>query len=64
MSWLKKEIGSPKPVDFEIELYQKGMFEKFDSDGDDTVHYSLQAALTSHAYSHQSAPCLRYGDPC
>ena len=29
MSWLKKEIGSPKPVILKSNSYQKGMFEKF-----------------------------------
>ena len=29
MSWLKREIGSPKPVILKSNSYQKGMFEKF-----------------------------------
>ena len=54
MSWLKKGIGSPRPGDFEIELLPEGhVREVWILDGDDTVYYSLQAALTSHAYSHR-----------
>ena len=39
---------------FEIELLPEGhVREVWILDGDDTVYYSLQAALTSHAYSHR-----------
>ena len=48
-----------KTRDFEIELLPEGFVrEVWILDGDDTVYYSLQAALTSHAYSHPSASCL------
>ncbi|WP_049489250.1 type I pullulanase [Streptococcus parasanguinis] len=43
-----------KTRDFEIELLPEGhVREVWILDGDDTVYYSLQAALTSHAYSHR-----------
>ena len=29
MSWLKKGIGSPRPVILKSNFYQKGMFEKY-----------------------------------
>lgn len=51
---VKEANWSTKTRDFEIELLPEGLVrEVWILDGDDTVYYSLQAAVTSHSYSHR-----------